>query len=326
MSLVDRTDIDNYKFLLADYLVKNHHIDLKRPFTCLNPDHEDRHPSMSFTNKYNICKCFSCGVSYDLFDLIKIDYGAESFKEQLEIVSRIYPNIKMDISKQFSKIESDDKVSDFSNYFKKCENNIDKTDYLNTRHIEPNLIQKYKIGYDDRRNIIVFPINKNCYYGRGTMQDLKFKSSGKSYLWNEDLLRNSENNLIYVTEGVFDSLSLETIDPNVKTISLNGVTNYMRLLEVIKENNYNGYLVLAFDHDRKGLLYQEIIKKELAKLNVSSFSITLISSFADEKCKDLNEALITKREQLEKSYEYFNENFKKIIMQKSFEKGSELEL
>lgn len=318
MYLQDRSIIDNFKPLLADYLMSYHNIkNLKDKFTCLNPNHEDKHPSMNYTSKHNICKCFSCGVRYDLFDLIGIDYGVESFKEQLEIANKLYPNIDINIPKSSNADEK--KIIDYSNYFKICEKNIHKTDYLIRRNINSSLIEKYKIGYDEKRDMIIFPINKNCYFGRGVNKNIKIKSSGISYIWNEDLLKENENDLIYVTESIIDSLSLETIDPTIKTISLNGLTNYNRLLKVIEECHYSGNLVLAFDNDKKGLEYQEIVKNELKKLNVRSFSITLISTMND--VKDLNEALMSDKNVLEKNYKYFNDNLLNFI-----EKNKESEL
>lgn len=314
MYLQDRTNIDNFKPLLADYLVNKKGINnLNRLFTCLNPNHEDHNPSMGFTSKYNICKCFSCGAKYDLFDLIGIDYNVDSFKEKLEIASNLYPNIEIDVPKVYNVYtsESDYKIIDFSNYYDKCSKQVNKTNYLSTRNIDSRLIEKYKIGYDDKRDMMVFPINKNCYFGRGVNSNMKLKSKGTSYLWNEDLLKDNSNNLIYVTESIIDSLSLETINKDVKTVALNGLPNYKRLLKVIEENNYKGNLVLAFDNDRTGISYQEIVKNELEKLNIYSFSITLISTI--DGVKDLNEALIVDREKLENNFKYFDENFKIII-------------
>lgn len=325
--LEDRSNIENYKSMLSDYLVNYHNIyNLKKPFNCLNPNHEDKHPSMMFTDKYNICKCFSCGVSYDLFDLIGIDYNVDSFKEQLEIVEGLYYKNKVSFPKKDNSFCIHDKVIDYTNYFKKCESNIDKTDYLIKRNIDVPLISKYKIGYDDKRNMIIFPINKYCYFARSTIGNLKIKSKGISYLWNEELLKNPENNLIYVTEGIIDSLSLETIDSNVKTIALNGLSNYKRLLKVIEECDYKGNLVLAFDNDKTGLYYQDIVKEELAKLNVGSFSITLIDGISFENCKDLNEALINNKDKLIDNYDYFDKTFKQIIDKKTLKKESEIEL
>lgn len=319
MYLQDRTNIDNFKPLLADYLVNKKGINnLNVLFTCLNPEHEDRHPSMGYYQKANKCNCFSCGAKYDLFDLIGIDYNVDSFKDKLEIASRLYPNIDIDVPKVYNVYTSDDeyKVIDFTNYYDKCSRQVNKTNYLSTRNIDSSLIDKYKIGYDDKRDMMVFPINKNCYFGRGVNSNMKLKSKGTSYLWNEDLLKDNDNNLIYVTESIIDSLSLETINKDVKTVALNGLPNYKRLLKVIEENNYKGNLVLAFDNDKTGISYQEIVKNELEKINIHSFSITLISTI--DNVKDLNEALMVNREKLENNFKYFDENFK-IIIEKNIE-------
>lgn len=324
MSFVERETIDKFKSMLPDYLEQKHGINVNDFFTCLDPNHEDRHPSMSYWDKHNICKCFSCGTSYDIFDLIGLDYGVESFREKLEIADKLYPNIANIVFKKFDVVETENNVIDFTNYFKKCISKIDQTRYLNDRKINPELLKKYNVGYDEKRNMVVFPINKNSYFARSVSGDSKIKSKGISYLWNEKLLDNSnDKSLIYVTESIIDSLSLETIDPEVKTIALNGLPNYKRLLKIVEDKHYNGTLVLAFDNDKYGEMYQNIVSEELTKLNVNSFSTSLISTM-DEK--DLNEALIKNKESLIKNYNYFNDNFKLIINKKIGEKGSELEL
>lgn len=43
MSINDRSDIDKFKLFLSDYLVSKHNININKPFTCLNPSHEDNH-------------------------------------------------------------------------------------------------------------------------------------------------------------------------------------------------------------------------------------------------------------------------------------------
>lgn len=314
MPFIDRESIDNFKPLLADYLVNKHCININKPFTCLNPIHKDNHPSMSYSTKYNICKCFACGTTYDIFDMIGLDYGVESFKEKLEIVDKLYPNISNIVFKKFDVVETENTVIDFTNYFKKCISKINDTNYLNERKINPDLLKKYKVGFDNKREMVVFPINKNCYFARSVTGNSKIKSKGTSYLWNENLLDNSDNKtLIYVTESIIDSLSLETIDSDVKTVALNGLPNYKRLLKVVKDKGYNGTLVLAFDNDKSGKMYQDIVKEELTKLNVNSFSNSIISSL---EVKDLNEALIKNKESLIKNYNYFNDNFKIIINKK----------
>ena len=83
--------ISQYKSYLGDYLEKYHNIkNRKQFFHCLNPNHTDNNPSMMFTDKYNICKCFSCGVYYDIFDIVGMDYNLPNFRDQLLKVKEIY--------------------------------------------------------------------------------------------------------------------------------------------------------------------------------------------------------------------------------------------
>ena len=122
-----------------------------------------------YSPKYNICKCFSCGACYDIFDLIGIDYNTDSFKDKLEIASELYPNVADIVFDRYDVIENNNTVIDFTNYFKKCISKINETDYLESRSIDKSLYEKYKIGYDDKRKMVVFPINKNCYFGRSVV-------------------------------------------------------------------------------------------------------------------------------------------------------------
>jgi len=57
---------------------------LQRNFRCLNPEHEDVHPSMGYHAASQTVRCFACGKAYDIFDLVGMDYGLERFSDQLE--------------------------------------------------------------------------------------------------------------------------------------------------------------------------------------------------------------------------------------------------
>ena len=73
-------------------------------FSCLNPSHEDKHPSMSFDQRRNRCHCFSCGVDYDIFDVVGIDTGL-SGKELFNHVYGLY-NISVDYDNSKSQASS----------------------------------------------------------------------------------------------------------------------------------------------------------------------------------------------------------------------------
>ena len=297
--------ISEYKTYLWDYLQKYHNVTSpKRFFHCLNPNHIDNNPSMMFTDKYNICKCFSCGASYDIYDLIGLDYDLHNFKEQLEKVQELYLEY-IPVKKEVKK-DIDNKVYDYTNYYNKCFKNRYRTTYLEQRGITRELIDKYKIGYDEERKLVIFPINKHCYFARSVVNNDKIKSKGSSDIWNKRYIKEN-NQLVYVTEGIIDALSLEVIDPNVKVMSINGVGNINSLVYALKENNFNGTIGIAFDNDGAGKKATDELKKELAKINVNSFSTSMIATFDDtSKVKDINMALINNKDLLKKNYEYIN--------------------
>jgi replicative DNA helicase len=83
LKMVCETDKVSLKESMPEYLSGVHGIaDLRRPFRCLNPSHEDKHPSMVFYHDTNTVHCFSCGVTYDVFKVAEIDTGARGFKAQ----------------------------------------------------------------------------------------------------------------------------------------------------------------------------------------------------------------------------------------------------
>ena len=299
------SSISEYKTYLWDYLQKYHNVTSpKRFFHCLNPNHIDNNPSMMFTDKYNICKCFSCGASYDIYDLIGLDYDLHNFKEQLEKVQELYLGY-VPVKKEVKK-EIDNKIYDYTNYYNKCFKNRYKTTYLEQRGITRELIDKYKIGYDEERQLVVFPINKHCYFARSVVNNDKIKSRGSSDIWNKKYIKEN-NQLVYVTEGIIDALSLEVIDSNVKVMSINGVGNINSLIYALKENNFNGTIGIVFDKDGAGKKATDELKKELAKINVNSFSTSMIATFDDiSKVKDINMALINNKDLLKRNYEYIN--------------------
>lgn len=299
------SSISEYKTYLWDYLQKYHNVTSpKRFFHCLNPNHIDNNPSMMFTDKYNICKCFSCGASYDIYDLIGLDYDLHNFKEQLEKVQELYLGY-VPVKKEAKK-DIDNKIYDYTNYYNKCFKNRYKTTYLEQRGITRELIDKYKIGYDEERQLVVFPINKHCYFARSVVNNDKIKSRGSSDIWNKKYIKEN-NQLVYVTEGIIDALSLEVIDPNVKVMSINGVGNINSLIYALKENNFNGTIGIVFDKDGAGKKATDELKKELAKINVNSFSTSMIATFDDiSKVKDINMALINNKDLLKRNYEYIN--------------------
>ena len=73
--------------VFEDYLRKRG-IKTNQSFKCLNPAHDDKHPSMSYDKKRNRVRCFSCGADYDIFSLYAAEHGEAEGREMFEGVFR----------------------------------------------------------------------------------------------------------------------------------------------------------------------------------------------------------------------------------------------
>ncbi len=93
--LMDHDDAKEYlRSRMQDYLVTHHQVrNLRANFQCVNASahaHADRNPSMHFYPDSNRCKCFACGVSYDIFEFIRIDFGLSGFDETFKKACDLY--------------------------------------------------------------------------------------------------------------------------------------------------------------------------------------------------------------------------------------------
>lgn len=164
---MDREDSKQYvKAQLENYL-QYKGIDTRHPFRCLNPAHTDHHPSMSIdrASKSGLhCKCFSCGAYYDIFDLIRIDYGitneAAIFNKAYEIFNLDADNHEKKLKYQKQpKIEqniipigNNESTIDFTDAVKKAHEELLENKkalaYLQNRGLSMETIKFYKLGYD----------------------------------------------------------------------------------------------------------------------------------------------------------------------------------
>ena len=146
-------------------------------FRCFSPDHEDKHPSMSFNRSANKVHCFGCGVTYDIFDLIGLDYGLKDYNSQFQKACELF-NVTVDnkavknsrspehgkkpdnhqkifsftgnLAKSQSdakELEGSSKMKDYSEYIEKSKLNRDQAKaYLVKRKISPDLADKFGLG------------------------------------------------------------------------------------------------------------------------------------------------------------------------------------
>ena len=321
--MINDQAIEEIKTHLREYL-QDKGLNPNKPFTCLNPSHDDKHPSMSYDDKRNIVKCFSCNSSYDLISLYALDNNLDNSKDFKRIIDELA--LKYNVDTKANKSDTIKKVinvipkkEDYTKYINKCKKNIDKTDYLIKRGISEELQQKYNIGYDIKERMLVLPISKTCYLGRYTDDTNRYKhhkpKGTTNELFNGNYLKDSDyKTIIWVTEAIIDALSLEEINEDIKAISLNSVNNASQLVQEAKDNNFKGVFMLALDTDTIGINASTDLKEDLEAIGIKSFifnntldKYNVVSDDNTIKNKDINEWLLSDKEGLKKSVTSLND-------------------
>ena len=305
------------KEFLEEYLQRKG-INTKELFRCVSPNHEDKNPSMSFYKKKNKCTCFACGKNYDIFDLVKMEYGLKTFPEQLKKVEEFIKNpeliedanktiysqknieITLNSTVQEKKVEEKKIYPEFYYYYRDCKKRISETDYLQRRGISIEVQDRYNIGYDtDFKEgkmkfpiqAIVIPVSKDSYTVRNINNTSKFRYAkvGEAAIFNYWELEQNKKDTFYIVEGEIDALSI--IEAGRKSIALGSVNEVNLLVNKLKEDKFNNKFILMLDNDEKGKMWQEILYTKLKEIGIN-----VEKSNALGKYKDANEFLIKDRE------------------------------
>lgn len=323
---------EHIKTLLPNYLQELGINDLKKNFNCLNPSHEDKHPSMSYNPNANKVKCFGCGVNWDIYDLYAV------LEDNAPIDGT---TVEYDFSKVLSELgqrynvqgvpsyqptpQSKKKNSKKALIAKTIENaqlHLGETDYLQKRGISIDLAKKFKLGYisewkntdiyvDDEAKFnkmpsskrLIIPTSDYSYTARYIGEDKKqnrYMKVGKAHLFNSRAL-NQDTKPIFLVEGEFDALSILEASDKVEAIGLGSVSDqdiFINLLKKVKQHNsnYDPEFFIAMDNDGAG----ERANHQLEiKLNNNGFdNCHIVTSTLLNGHKDANEALLADKSKL----------------------------
>ncbi len=301
------------------------------------------HDSFNINIKTNLFKCFSTGKTGNIYNLLlelkqSHNEAIDLLNEFLE-----QKNIQIKKGAQFSEIvsqkEENKKIPekmDFNQLYAEGVKEIIKTkkNLFMSRGISRNIQEKYKLGYiskgfneivktykkeygekspflekmnknfDNYKYII--PVSDDYFFLRSDALGVKpkeYKLMGHtSRLFNEEYM-NLENEVIFICEGIFDSLSFEEL--GYKSISLGGVVNQNKLIDLLDKKNV---FVIAFDNDEAGRSATESLLEKLKSKN----QLSIVFEF-DEKYKDINEYLIADRMGLKSKVFEFVKNLENEI-------------
>lgn len=315
---MNRNNAKTYaKSKLPDYL-RNQGININKNFSCLNPSHPDKNPSMGYNKASQQVKCFSpvCGVTWDIFDLIGIIYGLTDEKEKFTKTyatlgitinqnDKEFSSLKANTHNQVAKIitqEQEEVPTDYTNFFKEaCGNtsNEDFKNYMSSRGISEDTANKFGLGYVENWQSptalknnkkhpssprIIFPTSKTSYVARDTRNNLSHTQAGyKKMIVGKANLFNVEalnkTEPCFVTEGEFDALSFLELGYNAVSI---GSSNNTRLfLTKLKGESISCPLVLAFDADKAGKKATIEMQEGLHQLGITFFTAEIYESSAE---------------------------------------------
>lgn len=319
---------ESAKSHLLDYLNAKG-INTSTNFSCLNPSHEDKHPSMSYDQRRNRCHCFSCGADYDIFDLIGFETGL-SGKDLFNYTYRMY-NISVDYS-NFNESKADaksiphseSKTNNYINkkaqpeqreslfaFFDKCHAAVEKTDYWQKRGLSKATVDAFNLGYWEEKNRFVIPTGEFSYNARATWdadkKDRYLKPKGQYELFNLKSIPIAEQP-VFIVEGEFDALSI--LEAGGIAVALGSSSN-LKFVEYVKSNKPKFPLILALDNDEAGINATEKLADELTKIGVEYVEANITNEF-----KDANEALVKDRETFIQNVTVAKNNVLEILEEK----------
>ena len=308
---------------LVDYL-EQMNIDVRRNFICLNPDHEETTPSMSYDKRRNKVHCFGCRVDYDIFNLIGIEYGLDDFQSQFNKACELY-DVKVEQNYTAkpkraralkNERESEVSIMDTISYYKECEKSVHRTSYFKSRGLSDETIKNFSLGYDATERRAIIPVTREFYISRSVSGKGFHNPSGvKSTIYHKTV--KDRNKPIFVVESAFCALSIAEVGGNA--IALNSTNNSPQLIELIKEQAlYELRFVLSLDNDKTGREATYNLMNELRKLNVECIDYNVSDEF-----KDPNELLVADPSRLKANVEEAEQAFDKYLDELKAEQEAE---
>lgn len=292
-----QTEIDALKAKLPLWL-RAHHLPENKVFTCLNPAHADRHPSMRYDRRHQIVHCFACGASYDLFDLIGQEHGLVSFPEKLEAARRLYGS---PVTTQPVRVRAVRRAGEALSSYRMGEGTPNP--YFAARGLSDALVRRYGLRVDGPWAVLpVFSADGRCLSlcrrALDPQQEPRYKNSrGAMGLWNAAALARAAGKAVFVTEGIFDALSLEEL--GFPAVALCGAANARRLLDAVAalaQEKRPACFVLAGDGDAAGQRMNAALQQLLAPRPCRVLMLP-------QGCKDANEALVRDKDALQAACE-----------------------
>lgn len=219
---------------------------------------------------------------------------------------------------------------DFTEFVEETHASVEQTQYFKDRGLTEITIQKYKLGFAEnglnqvqkyynvfkihptflalyKFTLPVWDADGKCRYFVPRLDDSSVPSHYTEMpsktlnlpglrvsIFNSRYLEISQSSIMFITEGIFDALSIEEFQ--YPCLALNGTSNANKFFELISNRlDRDTSFVLVPDNDEAGEKLKQKFQQKLDELGIPFFVMNL-----PEMYKDANEYLIKDREGLEK--------------------------
>lgn len=237
--------------------------------------------------------CLSCEKGGDIFKLIELVENKPNFTDQVERAAEIAGMRieKTQPMKQPQPTIKADPAGRYAEYIAKCHAAINETDYFKKRGFTDEAIERFNLGYDSIKKVIVIPYDKSGnYYITRSISDKVFRKpdtdeAGPEPIFNKAALY--EKKPCFVCESPIDAISILSISDKCNAIALGG-TGSEKLKTAVTEKRPNCILILNFDNDEPGRTATEKAAEKLTAENIDF----IIAKYPADAPKDANEMLI----------------------------------
>ena len=207
--------------------------------------------------------------------------------------------------------EATEANSDFSAYYESCRKRLNApaaVEYLKNRGISIETAAAYWLGFDPEWKSptaikngknppatprLIIPTSKSHYVARtinqATAKQYAKMNEGSPAIFNQGALYAEGVHTVFVTEGVFDALSV--IEAGATAIALNSTSNAAKLLNNLSLHRTDATLIICLDNDPAGTKAAKELQDGLKQLNISSITANICNGH-----KDPNESLQADRE------------------------------
>lgn len=292
---------EQVKALLPEYL-REQGINPRKMFRCICVEHTDHHPSMSFDPKRNKVKCFACGADMDIFDVVgainNITDTKEKFRKTYEWAQKrgAAPTNSAETITP-TKVEPVDLSKEVSAAHEMLHQDLTAMEHFLNRGLTAEVIEEYQLGYWRKgmnnllenhpklqskswkanlyRFIIPYPDEYDeFHYFQTEICDREYiddwngkyrKLKGiREPLFNERYLKKDTPPVIFVVEGLYDALAVESAGG--KAVAITGGTR--KFLMLCKELRPDTTFMISMDNDEAGHRYGITLEEGLRKLGL----------------------------------------------------------